>query len=312
MNSTSLLLARRALKPIHEDAWCACTPGDETEATVSETECSTSDELDRPQFDYEDPNTTSSCLYEEYTVDEFTIEEEFTVVEEYEVQDDNLTCDYTFVTLQEEEEEPEKHVWFWDKVRIHPVPRRSEYTIKEKGHLWISSKEKGKAEQRLSKTLAKMIENEDETIISSGTGLVISAGKHRGLENFTTQGSKDVAHQINRVVHSVMDEQDRQWLGNIENGESLMAAISRDISKQDELLAQRRAQCDEEEAVSIYSKGSFYKEYKNLFVDKDNVAFEDSLSLRVRTAKKAEKKKRKSVTSTGKTRDPEPSSKYYW
>ena len=290
-----------SLKSIDEDG--ECCENDCTETTFDETdEATPSEQLESAveEIGYNDE--------EEWAYEECTIMEGQTIDGgDGECCSHSYDGDYTYVTIQDDElAEEKKYVRFNSRTTIIIIPSTNDFTAKEKRRYWLLEEEKAKMDRRLLKTVTRMI------AAKSSNGNNVSSrrlSRCRGLEAFFGSQQQPQSHHhhhqqqqeeeggvataamkpIHSMITAVMDEQDQQWVLGI-NDSHRIAAISHAISQECTGRAQARAQQDEEEALDVYARGTFFQDtIQSMFT----LTVDDENNFICRIAKKAAERQEK-------------------
>lgn len=281
------------LKSIDEDECC----NDSTETTFDESD----DAATTPEVE------TSESVEETGYNDDWTYEE-CTIMEGQTIEGggDDGCCnnsfdgDYTFVTIQDEDDEPEeeKYVRFNARTTIIIIPSTDDFTPKEKRRYWLLDEEKAKMDRRLVKRVTRMIAANSKSNNSSSSSSRRTR-RYRGLENFDTSQSQEggggataTMKLIHAMITAVMDEQDQQWVIGI-NDSQRIATISQGISEENAIEAQTRAQHDETEALDVYARGTFFQDAIESMFFSLTTDDEDNNNFICRIAKKAAERQEK-------------------
>lgn len=132
-------------------------------------------------------------------------------------------------------------VRFANKPQVQTITNRDDYTGNEANACWYSCEEKSLMYKSYEKTVIRM-----------------EAGKrpkknttYRGLENFSEANSSQLDTIVHACMDTIMDEQDRQWEGDIFDWDQFRE-MSLEISQQSISLAYKMADYDEREARKAY------------------------------------------------------------
>ena len=121
------------------------------------------------------------------------------------------------------------------------IESHKEYSSKERGNCWYSSKDKERMMSRHERVVARMEKkkppkNDDQS--------------YRGLESWTTEGAQHLDEVIALSVNAVMDEQDRQWKVNVDDFD-LIAAKSIEVTNDSGRRARIVGMEDQKEAFAV-------------------------------------------------------------
>jgi len=159
--------------------------------------------------------------------------------------DDSLDFNFTF-----------RRVRFCASVRQRTIMSIDDYSESERKNTWQDKEDK-----------AEMNKKHDKMVRRFEMGKVCKRGMtYRGLECWTAKGAQKFGAKFDRLITTVMDEQDDQWKRGIENSDRL-AEASMSVSMQSVLKALRMAEEDAYEALEAY---------KETFAE-DNASDEDSM-----------------------------------
>ena len=135
--------------------------------------------------------------------------------------------------------------------KLHKVASHNDFSAKERGNYWWSDREKDRMMAKHERLVAKYEQQRSAT--KPGTLKKISAdklGSYRGLESWTAAGSLKLDHTIEQCISAVMDEQDRQWNENDDDGD-VIAEKSFTVTEDSARRARLNGLQDAQEALRI-------------------------------------------------------------
>jgi len=186
----------------------------------------------------------------------------------------NSSCHDTITTEEDTNESfnfTTRRVRFSSSVRQRTILNIDDYSERERKQTWQDKEDK-----------AEMTKNHDKIFRRYEMGKVCMRNmSYRGLDCWTEKGANKIGATIDRLISTVMDEQDDQWKRGIVNPDRL-AETSMFVSRLSVLQALRMAEEDEYEAQEA-NKDTFAEENAS---DEDSIGTRSTLLLQKRKVRR--------------------------